>query len=57
MWVFDGEKWNEEGTSPRPEPTQKPLDPRDCEEFYPELQVIEVPRVEREYVPFPVLIP
>lgn len=58
MWVFDGEKWTEEGTSPQTEGTQKPLDPRDCDEFYPELQIMEVPRIERkDYVPVSVLIP
>lgn len=57
MWVFDGE-WIEEGTDPQSERAQKPLDPRAWEEFYPELQVIEVPRIEkRENVIVPTLIP
>lgn len=59
MWVFDGEKWMEEGTSPQSEHTQKPLDPRDWEGFYPELQVVvEIPRIEkRDNLYIPVLIP
>lgn len=58
MWVFDGEKWIEEGTAPQTERAPKPMDPREWEEFYPELQVIEVPRIEkRETVIVPMLIP
>ena len=58
MWVFDGEKWMEEGASPQSGQTQKPLDPREWEGFYPELQVVEVPRIEkRDNHYIPVLIP
>lgn len=58
MWVFDGEKWIEVGTTPKSEQAHEPLDRRNREEFYPELQVIEVPRIEkRETIIVPTLIP
>jgi hypothetical protein len=50
MWIYDGEKWIEEGVNAhktKPEQTQRP------EEMYqPELQVVEVvPLPKTNYVP------
>jgi hypothetical protein len=57
MWVFDGEKWTEEGTSSHTEQNQKTVDPREYPAFYPELQIVEVPHIERREVHIPILIP
>lgn len=53
MWVFDGEEWVEEGassTSDRKPTTVEKSWP--AEQFYPELQIVEVPLV-RERLPEP----
>ena len=50
MWIYDGEQWIEEGASEsnaKPEPTM----PQQIEQFYPELQVIEIPLPRPTYVP------
>ncbi|GAC1394954.1 MAG: hypothetical protein NVSMB68_11660 [Thermoanaerobaculia bacterium] len=58
MWVFDGEQWTEEGGSaqqtPKTEPKQFDMDPRDMNRFLPELQVVEVVPVmpRTNHVPF-----
>ena len=58
MWVFDGEKWVQEGSNPRSEQTLGPMDAEQRDRFYPELQVIEIPRIEkREKQYIPVVIP
>jgi hypothetical protein len=61
MWVFDGEKWIDEGgSSAQSELQQKTQDLRNWERdgFYPELQVIEITRIERrEEIRGPILIP
>lgn len=55
MWVFDGEEWIEEGGSPAPK--QQAPDPREYEEFMPELQIVPIP-LRREPIPsFPVVMP
>ena len=57
MWVFDGEEWVEEGTSSKKDDRKLEYDPRNFEEFQPELQIIEVPltRHEPKIVPlFPI---
>jgi hypothetical protein len=62
MWVFDGESWeNDNGATDevtrRRETDQKI---RQADEFYPELQVIEivpVPRLNHDIPPFPVPLP
>ena len=48
MWIYDGEEWTEEGASEtKPRETQPPT-----EQFYPELQVVEiVPVPVPNYVP------
>jgi len=50
MWIYDGEQWIEEGAGAnesKPEPTMPQFD-----QFYPELQVIEIVPVPRtNYVP------
>lgn len=48
MWVFDGEEWIEEGASSAVR--KETPDPREYEEFRPELQVVEIP-LRREPVP------
>ena len=53
MWVFDGEDWTDEGGSTekaKPEVTAIPFD-----QFYPELQVIDVVQVPKPkpVPPFP----
>lgn len=55
MWTYDGEQWIEEGvseteikpeTAPRPEEMQ----------YYPELQVVEIPLPRTKYIPpFPMI--
>lgn len=47
MWIYDGEEWIEEGVSESDKQPNEASLPR-REEFYPELQVIEV-----EIVPVP----
>lgn len=47
MWIYDGEEWIEEGVSNSDKQRTDVSQPR-REEFYPELQVIEV-----EIVPVP----
>ena len=52
MWTFDGETWIEEGGSPNE--IKRPDETSHFEEFYPELQVIEIvplPRTRTNYVP------
>lgn len=46
MWTYDGETWIEEGGSPSE--IKRPETASHFEEFYPELQVIEI-----EYIPLP----
>ena len=47
MWIYDGEQWIEEGGSEsKPDPTMPQMD-----QFYPELQVIEIPLPRPTYVP------
>ena len=48
MWTYDGEQWTEEGVSETDKKTPETIMPRHGEEFYPELQVVEV-----EIVPVP----
>lgn len=58
MWVYDGENWiNEGGSSEEP---KTPSRPHEYQEFYPELQVVEVevPLRKERPIPFiPTLIP
>jgi hypothetical protein len=53
MWIYDGEQWIEEGANENAT-KQDPNTPR-LDEFYPELQVIEIVPlpVRPSYVPFP----
>ena len=55
MWVFDGEKWTEEGGSSEQKPKAEQV--FRIEEFQPELQIVEVvptvPRTNRIPVPLP----
>jgi hypothetical protein len=57
MWLFDGEDWVQEGfgTDQRSNaPVRRPAD----QEFYPELQIVEVPVIRRERdVHFPIPLP
>jgi hypothetical protein len=54
MWVFDGEDWTYEGGSPR-KPAPETETPEEVEEFYPELQIVEVPvHREQPIPPFPI---
>ena len=49
MWIYDGEQWIEEGSSEsetKPDTTMPQFD-----QFYPELQVIEIPLPKPTYVP------
>jgi hypothetical protein len=53
MWTFDGEEWIEEGASPKE--NKRPETSR-FEEFYPELQVLEIvplPNVNYDVPPLP----
>jgi hypothetical protein len=56
MWIYDGEQWIEEGGSEsdaKPDTTMPQFD-----QFYPELQVIEIPLPRPTYVPsFPLPYP
>lgn len=53
MWVYDGEEWYQEGNEPESgKSTTVPNDPWPAEQFYPELQIIEVPLI-RERLPEP----
>jgi hypothetical protein len=51
MWVFDGEEWHEEGGSSKK--SSPALERRELEEFYPELQIVEVPLPREPIPPFP----
>ena len=42
MWIYDGEEWIEEGVDEREKKTDRM--PEREEHFYPELEVIEIPR-------------
>jgi hypothetical protein len=55
MWVFDGEEWIEEGSSPKSEKNNPSSNRRELEEFYPELQIVEVPLTPEPIPPFPSL--
>jgi len=57
MWVFDGETWIDEGASPGE--VKRPADTSRFEEFYPELQVIEITPVlpRTNHIPFPLPTP
>lgn len=57
MWVFDGEKWVQEGSNPRSEQTLGPMDAGERDRFYPELQIVEVRIERREKQYIPVVIP
>lgn len=53
MWIYDGDQWIEEGTNETGK-TAETIMPRHGEEFYPELQVVEVeivPVPQTNYVP------
>ena len=54
MWVFDGEEWFEEGGCTSEKNGSSP-NRRELEEFYPELQVVEVPITPEPLPPFPIL--
>ena len=41
MWIYDGEEWIEEGVNEREKKTDRA--PEREEEFYPELDVMEIP--------------
>lgn len=47
MWIYDGDQWIEEGANETAKRAETIM-PRHGEEFYPELQVVEV-----EIVPVP----
>jgi hypothetical protein len=54
MWVFDGEEWTDEGASEKPKVNDSgALIPMN--EFYPELQVIEIVQIPKtnRVPPFP----
>jgi hypothetical protein len=53
MWVFDGEQWTEEGAVQEKRNVETNTVPR--EQFYPELQVVEVVPVvtPKTQIPFP----
>lgn len=52
MWTYDGEEWFEEGGSEEKRTPETAAIQYDM--FLPELQVIEIPRVQPEpVVPFP----
>lgn len=50
MWVFDGEEWVQDNPGRKPEEA-KDERPEHFDEFYPELQIVEVPLNHREPVP------
>ena len=54
MWIYDGEQWTEEGVSDsesKPDTTMPQFD-QFYDQFYPELQVIEIVQVPKPtYVP------
>jgi hypothetical protein len=51
MWIYDGEQWTEEGANENA--TKQDANMPRLDEFYPELQVIEVEIVPTpRYVPF-----
>ncbi|HEX9457622.1 MAG TPA: hypothetical protein VGA84_00680 [Thermoanaerobaculia bacterium] len=55
MWIYDGDQWTEEGVSETDKQTPETIMPRHGEEFYPELQVVEVeivPVPRTNYVPY-----
>ena len=45
MWIYDGEEWIEEGVKEREKKTDQA--PEFEEQFYPELEIIEIPRTNR----------
>lgn len=46
MWVFDGEEWTQDDGSEQPKAKAEP--PRQwVDEFYPELQVIEIVQIPK----------
>jgi hypothetical protein len=54
MWIYDGEEWIEEGVSKSDDRPDANLPLR--EQFYPELQVVEVeivPQTRTNYIPYP----
>ena len=56
MWVFDGEEWVQEGGSEQS--SDAPVRRSTDQEFYPELQIVDVPVVRRERdTHFPIPIP
>jgi hypothetical protein len=50
MWVYDGEEWFDDSDAGGRK--QASEDPRPAEQFYPELQIVEVPLI-RERLPEP----
>ncbi|MHB0970062.1 MAG: hypothetical protein ACYC7A_08160 [Thermoanaerobaculia bacterium] len=58
MWVFDGEEWVQEGGGSGQQGSDAPVRRPTDQEFYPELQIVEVPVVRRERdTHFPIPIP
>jgi hypothetical protein len=53
MWIYDGEQWIEEGAGEKVVKPESPMPP--LQEFYPELQVVEVVPIPRtnQMPPFP----
>ncbi len=56
MWVFDGERWIEEGSA-RNDRTSTPAPELGFEEFVPELQIVEVVPVPRKRDDIPPYFP
>lgn len=44
MWIYDGEDWIEEGVDKREKKTDQP---ESGGQFYPELEIIEIPNTDR----------
>lgn len=56
MWVFDGETWTDEGSAATDQVKRPNQNNPHFDEFYPELQVVEivpVPRINYDVPPLP----
>lgn len=51
MWIYDGERWIEEGVNENANATKPDPEQRQEEMAQPDLQVVEVPVPARNYVP------